>query len=174
MSFALSHQIELTWNPLGTHNRHPISHPYGWAMGCLSWVFWRKSIILQHNLLSSLWCFYSPLLHYPLHNWDFQMPQSCWAVPSIAPIAWNSTIDRIFETLTHHDFIKWKHFPCYWPFVRGIHWSPANFPHKGQWRGALMFSVICAWTNGWVNNRDTCDLRCHCDHYDVNVMIFLV
>ena len=42
------------------------------------------------------------------------------------------------------DVIKWKHFPRYWPFVRGIHRSPVNSPHKGQWRGALMFSLICA------------------------------
>ena len=26
--------------------------------------------------------------------------------------------------------------------------------HKGQWRGAVMFSLICAWPNGWANNRD--------------------
>ena len=45
----------------------------------------------------------------------------------------------------HDDVIKWKHFPRYWPFVREIHRSPVNFPHKGQWRGALMFSVICVW-----------------------------
>ena len=38
-----------------------------------------------------------------------------------------------------HDVIKWKHFPHYWPFVRGIHWSPVNSPHKGQWCRALMF-----------------------------------
>ena len=25
-----------------------------------------------------------------------------------------------------------------------------NSPHKGQWRGASMFSLICAWINGWV------------------------
>ena len=43
----------------------------------------------------------------------------------------------------HDDLIKWKHFLCYWPFVRGIHRSPVNSPHKGQWRGALMFSSIC-------------------------------
>ena len=49
----------------------------------------------------------------------------------------------------HDDVIKWKHFPRYWPFVRGIH---GEFPHKGQWRGALMFSFICAWINVWVNN----------------------
>ena len=70
----------------------------------------------------------------------------------------------------HDDVIKWKHFPRYWPFVRGIHRSPVNFPHKGQWRGALMFSLICVWINGWVNNREAGDLRCHCAHYDVTVM----
>ena len=36
----------------------------------------------------------------------------------------------------HDDVIKWKHFPPYWPFVRGIHRSPVNSPHKGQWWGA--------------------------------------
>ena len=51
----------------------------------------------------------------------------------------------------HDDVIKWKHFPRYWPFVRGIHRSPVNSPHKGQWRGALIFSLICLWINGWVN-----------------------
>ena len=39
--------------------------------------------------------------------------------------------------------------------VRGIHRSPVNFPHKGQWRGALRFSLICAWIKRWVNNRET-------------------
>ena len=47
----------------------------------------------------------------------------------------------------HDDIIKWKHFPRYWPFVRGIHRPPMNSPHKGQWRGALTFSLI--WINGW-------------------------
>ena len=42
--------------------------------------------------------------------------------------------------IPHDDVIKWEHFPRYWPFVRGIHRSPVNSPHKGQWRGALMFS----------------------------------
>ena len=39
----------------------------------------------------------------------------------------------------HDDVIKWKYFPRYWPFVRGIHRSPVNSPHKGQRGGALMF-----------------------------------
>ena len=68
------------------------------------------------------------------------------------------------------DVIKWNHFPRYWPFVRGIHRSPVNSPHKGQWRGVLMFSLICAWTNDWVNNHEAGDLRRHRTHYDVTVM----
>ena len=49
----------------------------------------------------------------------------------------------------HDDVIKWKHFPSYWPFMGGIQWPRVNSQHKGQWRGALMFSLICAWMNGW-------------------------
>ena len=71
----------------------------------------------------------------------------------------------------HDDVIKWKHFPRYWPFVRGIHRLPVNSPHKGQWQGALMFSLICAWINGWVNNREAGDLRRHRVHYVAIVMV---
>ena len=53
------------------------------------------------------------------------------------------------------------------------HRSPLNSPHKGQWRGALMFFFICAWINCWVNNREAGDLRCHQAHYDVNVMAII-
>ena len=75
-------------------------------------------------------------------------------------------VDMTFQF--HNDVIKWKHFPCYWPFVRGIHRSPVDCHHKDQWRGALMFSFICAWTNGWANNRN---LRRHRAHYDITVML---
>ena len=74
--------------------------------------------------------------------------------------------------LVNHDYvIKWKHFPRHWPFVRGIHRSPVNSPHKGQCRWAFMFSLTCAWINGWVNNRGSGDLRRHQAHYDVIVMM---
>ena len=76
-------------------------------------------------------------------------------------------------TCTHDDVIKWKHFPRYWPFVRGIHRSPMNSPHKGQWRGALMFSLNCARTNGWANNGEVGDLRRYRAHYHVIVMSLL-
>ena len=70
----------------------------------------------------------------------------------------------------HDDVIKWKHFPRCWPFARGIHRSPVNSPHKGQWRGALMFSLIWVWMKGWVNNRKAGDLRHYRAHYDATVM----
>ena len=73
--------------------------------------------------------------------------------------------------MSHDDVIKWKYFPRYWPFVRGIQRSPVNSPHKGQWRGALMFSSICPRINGWVNNREAGDLRRHRGHYDGSVML---
>ena len=52
---------------------------------------------------------------------------------------------------SHDDIIKWKHFPRYWPFVLGIHWSPVYSPHKGYWHGVLMFTLMCAWINGWLS-----------------------
>ena len=61
----------------------------------------------------------------------------------------------------------------FWPFVRGIHRSPVNSPHKGQWRGALMFTLIWARINGWVNSREAGDLRRHRAHYDVIAMRLL-
>ena len=75
-----------------------------------------------------------------------------------------------FDVNTHDDVIKWKHSTRYWPFVRRIHRSPVNSPHEGQWRGALIFSLICVWVNGWVNNREVGDLIRHRAHYDVIVM----
>ena len=67
---------------------------------------------------------------------------------------------------SHDDVIKWKFFVRYWPFVRGIHRSPVNSPHKGQWRGALVFFFICVW----VNNRKAGDLRRYRAHYDIILM----
>ena len=84
----------------------------------------------------------------------------------VIPVPFNESNSAI----KHDDVIKWKHFPRNWPFVREIHRSPVNFPHKGQWRGALMFSLIYAWINDWVNNREAGDLRRQHGHYDVIVM----
>ena len=81
--------------------------------------------------------------------------------------------DRCIMGFVRLGYLWWRHqaenFSTLLAFVRGIHRSPVNSPHKGQWRGTLMF-LICSWTNGWVNNRDAGNLRCHRAHYDVTVM----
>ena len=59
-------------------------------------------------------------------------------------------------------------------FCAGIHRSPVNSLHKGQWRGALMFYLIFARINGWLNIRGAGDLRRHRAHYDVDVMILFI
>ena len=117
----------------------------------------------------------------------FYIETQRWTVPEFACVLycicwicvpyWNVTINFVithrhfFVILRlHDDVIKWKQFPRYWPFVRGIHRSSVNSPHKGQWRGALMFSLICIWINDWVNNCEAGDLRPHRGHYDVIVM----
>ena len=76
---------------------------------------------------------------------------------------WGHYPSKLSQSSLHDDVIKWKHFPRYWPFVRVIHRSPVKYPKKSQWRGALMFSLICA-----------CDSRRHRAHYDVTVMLQLI
>ena len=79
---------------------------------------------------------------------------------------------EVWDFLFHDDVIKWKHFPRYRPFVKGIHRWLVDSLHKGQWRGALFFSMICDWTNGWTNNRDVGFGSCHRARYDFIVMYF--
>ena len=106
----------------------------------------------------------------PAFQWiDETLPG--WGMILLSTVQTSDIVDFFLPfPLQNDDVIKWKHFPRYWPFVRGIHRWPVNSPHKGQWRGALMFSLICTW-NAWVNNREAGDLRRHRVHYDVIVMV---
>ena len=79
----------------------------------------------------------------------------------------NDRSSNVYSTWRRHQM---EYFPRYWPFRRAVHSSPVNSPHNGQWRRALIFSLICAWINGWVNNREDGDLRRHRAHYDITVM----
>ena len=75
-------------------------------------------------------------------------------------------------SLEYYDVIKWKHFSHYWllcgEFI-GHRWIPLTKAGDAE---LWFFSLICAWINGWVNNRDTDDLRTHRAYYDVTVVIF--
>ena len=67
----------------------------------------------------------------------------------------------------HDDVTKWKHFPLPGNSLVTSE-SSAQRPVTG--RGALMYSLICAWTNGCTNNPDSDDLRQHHAYCDVTVM----
>ena len=96
-----------------------------------------------------------------LMPWPFVLPrhQQLWFIdwtdPSPPRAWWRHQMEAFSELLA---------------ICAGIHRSPVNSPHKGQWRGALMFSLICAWINGWENNGEAGDLRRHRAHYDVTAM----
>ena len=70
----------------------------------------------------------------------------------------------------NHNKIMMTSFSALLAICAGNSPLPVNSPHKGQWRGALTFSVICVWINGWVNNREADDLRRYRTHHDVTVM----
>ena len=101
---------------------------------------------------------------------------------------------HILSVMLYHNECVIKRFDCVWKWaymeLLNIAWwrhqmetvsallaicagnspVPVNSPHKGQWRGASMFSLICVWINGWVNNREANDLRRYRAHYDVIVI----
>ena len=81
----------------------------------------------------------------------------------LALCAWDQWTDHRAVKIISTCFSWWPNqmetFPRYWPYVWGILRSPVNSPHKGQWRGALMISLICAWTNSWANNQDDGDFN---------------
>ena len=66
--------------------------------------------------------------------------------------------------------MTWKRFPYYWTFVKAIHQSPVDCPHKQPVIQALMFPLMLAWTNGWTNSQVANYLRHHDVHCDVTVM----
>ena len=97
----------------------------------------------------------------------------CNCLEDLVPIDstfWSVMSKRVVDRHT----AWWRHqmetFSALLALCAGKSPVPVNSPHKGQWRGALMFSVIYAWINDWVNDREAGDLRRQRGHYDVIVM----
>ena len=95
---------------------------------------------------------------------------------------YNYSILNFLQTLHNLEFISgprrrvlrypwWYHqmetFSALQALCAGNSPVPVNSSHTGQWRGALMFPLICAWINVWANNRESGDLTRHRAHYDV-------
>ena len=142
-------------------------------------IFYMPQTVFSESLLSRLWftngCLGMRLWASAvvcLHNWVIRTHRhQPIGRRRMSPLSLGSKLACVHDILfIHDDVIKWKHFPRNWSFVREIHRSPVNAPHIGQWRGALMFSVICVWINDWVNNREAGDLRGYRAHSDVIVM----
>ena len=115
---------------------------------CLTYpILWRRRITLELDYLPVI--LELQFIHYE------RLAVLLWSI-SLAFIYSLSWWRHQMETLTRH-----------WSSVRVIHRSLMNSPHTAQWREAMMFSLICDWANGWVNNRDAGDLRPHRPHYDV-------
>ena len=115
------------------------------------------------NELKELLCFTAEQVHHILCYhvvvllillYTLIIPITCFI-----KMLWQKWRNKTLQSVLHGDVIKWRY------------WSPVNSPHKGQWRRALMFSLICAWIDGWVNNGEAGDLRRHHAHYDVIVML---
>ena len=87
---------------------------------------------------------------------------------------WSNGDITHWHALTCDIIAWWRHqmetFSALLALCAGNSPVPVNSPHKGQWRGALMISLICVRINDWVNNREAGDLRRHRGHYDVSVM----
>ena len=114
-----------------------------------------------HSLIQLIYFFHLPYVFVHVYVSPVASLSLClwlslsFSIPSFSALWWRHQMEALL---------------CHWPFVRGIHRWPVDSPHKCQWRGALLFSMMCAWTNGWANNRDAGDLGCHIAHCDVTVM----
>ena len=94
-----------------------------------------------------------------------------YMIPMIIGYCNNFAEHHSLRWIDHVDVIEWTHFPHHWNYAREIQRSPVNSIHKGQWRRALMFSLICTWTNCRVNNGDAGDLMRHRTYYNFTVMM---
>ena len=116
------------------------------------WSIYHTNAV-ENNFCGIIFIFTSPTFFYMWREFQFSYRKWCCKIHDGMMTPWKENTFRVTGHLCGE-----------------FHWSPVNFHCKGQWRGALMFSLICTWINGRANNRETGDLRCHRAHYDVTVM----
>ena len=142
-------------------------------------LFREKPWHISHHVVQEFTCGFAisvSSIFYDCHSLKIMIKESqmIWHVTFFTPQVMQH-IRIIMEVISHQKFSLWRHqmetFSALLALWGWIHQSPVNSPHKGQWRGALLFSLICAWINGWVNNRESGDVRRHRAYYNVIVMI---
>ena len=138
-------------------------------VGFVRWVYWYLPGTFTAMRWRWWWCILSARWCAGWWWWSWWGSWRIFRFTLIRRCGWKAAImGCIWNSLD--DVIKWKYFTRHWPFVMGIHRSPVNSLHKGQWRRVLMFSLICAWVNGLLNNHEAGDLRRHRADCDVTVM----
>ena len=147
-----------------------------------STLFRRLGNILQNAEVIGLVAFHSRsanIIH--LHN----VPSGTWAV-------WDCIHCIYFYVLILSDHNRtslssygtcgaptrrawWPHhmeaFSALLAFCEGNPLVTGGFPSQRPVTRSFDVSLICAWTNGWANNRDAGDLRRHLAHCNVTVMV---
>ena len=143
-------------------------------------IFCTLILKMQPNIQQYYPSFYT---FYESHFFAGQTPvpprSGTWILDLSHDPIWAIWLAEVRKFHQHHDRINdrswWRHqmetISALLAICAGIHRSPVNSSHKGQWRGALMFSLICTWINCWVKKDEAGDLRRHRVHYDVTVML---
>ena len=82
------------------------------------------------------------------------------------------TVQRVGNRMRHLSW--WRHqmetFSALLALYAGDSPVTGEFPVQRPVTRSFDVSLICAWINGWVNNRKSGDLRRHRAHYDVIVL----
>ena len=141
-------------------------------MICLYIWYYNDVSELSEPVLQLVWChFLLSGFDWKKCGWGWFVHRSCGVVPSRAePSPWWRTNPH-FDEPSHASIIMTSNGNIF--RVIGLlcgEFTSDRWTRKGQWRGALMFSLICNWTNSSTNNGDAGDLRRHRAHYDVTVM----
>ena len=130
--------------------------------------------ILDHTAVIEIWLWFE-IIHLTLNGimaLHLTLKLQRDSVRSHRPFWMTSSGPPRWLEVTRYSW--WRHqietFSALLAICGGIHRSPVNAPHKGQCRGALVFSLICVWLNCWVNNREAGDLRRYRAHYDVTII----
>ena len=82
------------------------------------------------------------------HSWELMFANSFM---TLVTSSLNKLGVKIHSTWWH----QMETFSALLAFCAGNYRSPVNFPHTGQWHGAFMYSLICAWISSWVNNQNS-------------------
>ena len=105
-----------------------------------------------------------------LCSWRIALSGSAVSSPGISTLyEWyhsNEAKQLKARSRLHDNFMRWRWFPRYWPFVRGIHQCLVDIPPKTSVTWALMFPLVLSLTDGWKNSQVVGDLIRHESHCD--------